>query len=143
MTYRGDVMTKKEELALFIASKIKASRRTQREIARDAGIPNSNFLSMIKTGDAKIPMSRVPSLADALGVPRAELLRRVLEADHAQVLEVLDAILSEMPVAEDEIALMRAYRFLKLKGIIDAAGCEIRGLGKKGRASGWARISKS
>jgi len=135
-------MTKKAELALFIANKIKASRRTQREIARDAGIPNSNFLSMIKAGDAKIPISRVPALADALGVHRADLLRRVLEADHPEMFAIIDSVLPELPATDDEVALIRAYRFLKGKGIIDGDGCELRGLGPKGRASGWARISR-
>ena len=135
-------MTKKEQLAIFIAAQIKASRRTQREIARDAGIPNSNFLSMIKKGDAKIPLGRIPALADALGIARADLLLRVLEADQPEMFSIIDSVLPDMPVTEDEVAMMRAYKFLKGRGIIDAAGCELRGLGKKGRASGWARVSK-
>jgi hypothetical protein len=45
-------------------------------------------------------------------------------------------------MSEPEIMLIRARRFLVGKGIIDDTGCELRGLGPKGRASGWARISR-
>lgn len=135
-------MTKKAELALFISGKIKASRRTQREIARDAGIPNSNFLSMIKTGGAKIPISRVPALADALGVHRADLLRRVLEADQPEMLAIIDSVLPDLPITADEIALLRGYRILRQEGVLDGSGVQIRPLRQKGAARDWATISK-
>jgi hypothetical protein len=135
-------MTNKTDLTAYIASKIEASKKTEKEIARDAGITSNDFVSMIEVGNFKIPMDTVLALADALGASRAEVVRRVLEADYPDVLEVIDALLPDMPTTEDEIALIRSYRFLKGRGIIDDNGCELRGLGRKGRESGWATISR-
>ena len=39
-------------------------------------------------------------------------------------------------------SLMRGYRALRQKGIIDDTGVELRGLGPMGRASGWAKVSR-
>lgn len=135
-------MTKHEQLSAFIAAKVKASRRTQREIARDAGIPNQNFLSMICSGKAKVPLARVPALADALGVHRAELLRLCLQAYEPELLSVLRLVLSDTPTTSDEIALLRGYRILKQKGVIGTDGVEIRGLRKSRKSAHWAKISR-
>jgi Ni,Fe-hydrogenase III large subunit len=55
---------------------------------------------------------------------------------------IIAMILPELPNTEDEVMLMRGYRILREKGIIDDHGVELRGLGPKGRASGFAKISR-
>jgi transcriptional regulator with XRE-family HTH domain len=134
--------TKGQELAHYITVHIALTGRTQREIARDAGIPSQNFLSMLKSGTAKLPLARVPALADALEVPRVDLLWLCLRAHAPELTEVLESVLPELPTSDDEVALMRGYRALREKGILDGTGCELRGLGPKGRSSGWAKISR-
>src|SRR5689334_3415766 len=135
-------MSKKQQLAVFIAGKIKASRRTQREIARDAGIPHSNFLSMICSGTAKVPLGRVPALADALGVHRGEFLRQCLEAYEPDLLAVIDLVLPDNPMTADEVALLRGYRILRQNGVVGADGVEIRGLRKSRKSAHWSTISR-
>nr|WP_306754972.1 helix-turn-helix transcriptional regulator [Paracoccus sp. M09] len=54
-------------------------RKTQREIAHEAGFMNPNLISMFKTGASKIPLDRVPSLARALEVDPAYLMQLALE----------------------------------------------------------------
>jgi hypothetical protein len=52
--------------AAFIAYHLKVSHKTHVEIAREVGLSSSNLLSMMKSGSMKIPLDRVPALADSL-----------------------------------------------------------------------------
>ena len=67
--------------ALFIADRVRdlKHRKTQKEIAQDAGFVNANMLSLLKSGANKVPLDRVPALARALEVDRAYLMRLSLE----------------------------------------------------------------
>jgi len=56
-----------------------SSRKTQLEIARAAGFINPNVLSMIKSGANKLPLDRVPALAEALECDPARLFLMTLE----------------------------------------------------------------
>jgi transcriptional regulator with XRE-family HTH domain len=133
--------TKKQLLADYIAARIALTGKTQREIAREAGIASINFISMLKCGKAKVPLARVPALAAALGAPYVDLMFLALNAQEPALAAVFALLQPELPTTEAEVALMRAYRALRDKGIIDDKGVELRGLGPKGRASGWARVS--
>jgi transcriptional regulator with XRE-family HTH domain len=135
-------VTPKQKLAQYIAARIALTGKTQREIAKEAGIASQNFLSMLKSGDAKVPLRRVPALAAALDVPAIDLMFTCLKAQEPELAEILAAILPELPSSEDEVMLMRGYRILREKGIVDENGVELRGLGAKGRASGWSRIAR-
>lgn len=54
-------------------------RKTQAEIASDAGFANANMMTFLKTGKNKVPLDRVPSLAAALEVDPAYLMRLALD----------------------------------------------------------------
>jgi hypothetical protein len=54
-------------------------KKTQLDIAVEAGFPNSDMLSMIKTGATRLPLDRVPELAKALDVDPARLFQLALE----------------------------------------------------------------
>ena len=41
-------------------------KKTQAEIAAEAGLRSLNFLTMLKNGTSKVPLDRVPALAKAL-----------------------------------------------------------------------------
>lgn len=68
-------------LTIFIEKRILELRpnKTQAEIATEAGFPNPNMLSMIKTGATRLPLDRVPALAGALDVDPARLFQLALE----------------------------------------------------------------
>jgi len=55
-------------LAAFVEKRILElrARKSQAEIAHDAGFVNPNVLTMIKQGGTKLPLDRVPALAKAL-----------------------------------------------------------------------------
>lgn len=54
-------------------------KKTQAEIALQAGFVAVNMMSMVKSGAAKLPFDRVPDLADALEYDRAYLMLLALE----------------------------------------------------------------
>ncbi|WP_276122594.1 helix-turn-helix domain-containing protein [Pararhizobium qamdonense] len=60
----------------YIDTKVNKSHR---EIAQAAGWSQSNMITMIKKGDAKLPLDRVPGLARAIGVDPMFLFRLALE----------------------------------------------------------------
>jgi len=67
--------------ARLIADRIRdlAHKKTQAEIASEAGFPNANMMTFLKNGRNKVPLDRVPSLAKALEVDPAYLMRLALD----------------------------------------------------------------
>lgn len=68
-------------LSDFVAKRILElkPRKSQAEISKAAGFAMPNVLAMIKNGTMKLPLDRVPGLADALECDPAYLLRLTLE----------------------------------------------------------------
>jgi transcriptional regulator with XRE-family HTH domain len=62
---------------------------TQREIAARAGYPRSNIITMFKTGDTRIPLPKIPVLAEILGIDPKRFLRVALQEYDPQVLRVI------------------------------------------------------
>lgn len=69
------------QTAQLITDRIRdlSHRKTQAEIASEAGFPNANMMSFLKNGRNKLPLDRVPSLAKALEVDPAYLMRLALD----------------------------------------------------------------
>lgn len=67
-------------LTRFLEKRILELRpaKTQQDVAIEAGFPNPNMLSMIKTGVTRLPLDRVPALAAALDVDAARLFQLAL-----------------------------------------------------------------
>ena len=67
--------------ARLIADRIRdlAHRKTQAEIASEAGFANANMMTFLKNGRNKVPLDRAPSLAKALEVDPAYLMRLALD----------------------------------------------------------------
>lgn len=69
--------------------------KSHREIAQAAGWTQSNMVTMIKKGDAKLPLDRVVPLARAIDVDPLFLFRMALEQfmpDDAEAAKMLDFI---------------------------------------------------
>lgn len=77
-------------------------RKTQAEIAAEAGFTNANMMSLLKSGKNKVPLDRVPSLAKALEMDPALLMR--LARDQAVGVTAAKAItdIFGSPVTENE-----------------------------------------
>mgnify|MGYP006269819397 FL=1 len=104
-------MTNSSELTVadFLDWAIKRSSKTQREIAREVGYPKPNVVSMMKTGDTKLPLDKIPLFAEALDIDAAMLLRLALAEYHPEAYRVIvDAI--GKPLSANERAMVEVYR---------------------------------
>ena len=99
-------------LARFISQRVMALRlkKSQIEIAVEAGFMSQNMVAMLKSGSSKLPLDRVPSLARALECDPAYLLHLTLEqvvgdtAAHALV-EIMGT-----PVTSNELGWLNEIR---------------------------------
>lgn len=85
-------------------------KKTQADIAAEAGFVNVNMITMFKTGASKVPLDRVPALAVALDCDPAWLLRLALEQTEGDtaaraIVEILGA-----PVTENEMGWILEIR---------------------------------
>lgn len=99
-------------LAKFVETRVLElkHKKSQVEIAEEAGFVNPNMITMIKTGATKLPVDRVPALAKALDSDPAWLLRLALEQSHggtaaAAIYEILN-----QPVTKNEMTWLAEIR---------------------------------
>jgi transcriptional regulator with XRE-family HTH domain len=66
--------------AKLIATALKQleGRKSQLQVAKESGFPHPNMLSMIKHGKSRLPLQKVPALAEALEIDPALLFRSAL-----------------------------------------------------------------
>jgi len=102
-------MTTTSKTATFIGRAIEFSGKSQREIAIEAGFPKPNIISMLKKGEMKLPLDRIPDLANACHVDPVYLFRLAMEEYHPAIWEVLVNTIG-MPLTANEFELVGAYR---------------------------------
>ena len=95
--------------AEFLQRAILFSGKSQREIAVGAGFPHPNVISMMKNGDTKVPIDRIPALADTCGVDAAKFVAVAMEEYYPEVWEVLEETLGGL-LTPDEREIVTAYR---------------------------------
>ncbi|MFD1912274.1 XRE family transcriptional regulator [Halodurantibacterium flavum] len=98
-------------LAAYLQKRILELRpKTQRAIAVEAGFINANVLAMLKSGANKLPLDRVPALAQALDCDPRYLFLLALEQDmgathRLAIEEIFGAI-----VTRNELAWLKEIR---------------------------------
>lgn len=98
-------------LTQFIDQRIgELHHKTQAEIAKEAGFRNANFITMLKTGSSKLALDRVPSLAKALDVDPAFLLRLAIEQSYGPEMLKLISTLLGAGVTDNERAWIAIIR---------------------------------
>lgn len=63
------------------------------------------MISMMKTGESKVPLDRIPGLAAALGVPAFDLIRIAMEEYQPEIWEVLTKTLGAPLTKNEELLL--------------------------------------
>jgi len=99
-------MTKRSEAAMYLEQAIKISGRTQKEIAEAAGFNKPNILTMMKQGVTKIPIAKIPGLAEACGVNVANFVRIVMIEYHPQIWDVIQKHVGEV-ITDDEPEILQ------------------------------------
>jgi hypothetical protein len=98
-------------LVSFLAQRVLElrPRKTQREIASEAGFIAVNMLAMIKAGSSKLPLDRVPALAKALEIDPAYLFMLAIEQHDPTLARVVKEIFGT-PVTKNEVAWLEEIR---------------------------------
>jgi transcriptional regulator with XRE-family HTH domain len=109
-------MTKKpyvnSRLAKFVDRRVLElkPKKSQLQIANEAGFPNPNMVTMIKQGASKLALDRVPSMARALDCDPAYLMRLALEqAEGDTAAQALVEIFGS-PVTVNEMGWLQEIR---------------------------------
>ena len=85
-------------------------RKSQQEIATEAGFINVNMMSMLKSGKSKIPLDRVSALAKALEVdPRLLFKMAIEQSSYETTSKVIDEIFGTI-VSRNEVIWLEALR---------------------------------
>src|SRR4051812_35775881 len=107
--HSGDLPAK-TAVARFLERRMDDLRgvKTQREIAQEAGFPRPNMLSMLKSGDAKLPLERIPGLARALDADAAHLFRLAMTDHWPELAATIDVIFGRQLASTNEIAIFNA-----------------------------------
>ena len=85
-------------------------RKTQAQIATEAGFTNANIMSMIKNGSSKLALDRVPALAKALECDAALLFRMALDQHDSPTTETAIRQIFRAVVTENEAAWLDELR---------------------------------
>lgn len=99
-------------LAKFIEARLLElkHKKTQAEIATEAGFVNPNMVTMIKQGATKLPLDRVPALARALDSDPALLLRLALEQSEGSTAAAAIYEIIGQPITKNEMAWITEIR---------------------------------
>jgi len=99
-------------LAKFVAKRIleMRSKKSQHDIAVEAGFINPNVLSMIKGGTSKLPLDRVSGLAKALEVDAKYLFRLTLEQQGNETTALAIEQIFGTIVTQNEVAWLHEIR---------------------------------
>jgi transcriptional regulator with XRE-family HTH domain len=102
-------------------------KKSQIEIATEAGFVNPNMLSLIKSGATKVPLDRVPALARALEVdPRLLFLMAFEQAGGETMRRAVEEVFGTV-VTRNEVSWIEEIR--------DASGHTDPALTSRARAS--------
>jgi len=99
-------------IASYVSRQIDALKgvKTQREIAAELGYDKPNMISMLKTGDTKVPLEKIPLLAKALGVDAAHLFRLALEQYWPGLEMTIAEIFGTLATSNEEAIFLTKWR---------------------------------
>ncbi len=85
-------------------------KKSQLQIANEAGFANANMIAMIKNGATKLALDRVPSMARALECDSAYLLRLTLEQQEGDTAAQAIVEIFGTPVTANELGWLQEIR---------------------------------
>jgi hypothetical protein len=103
------IATKPLSVADYLAQRIVATGKSQRDIAAEVGYENSNVITMMKQGLTKIPIVKVGAFARALEVDPAYLMRLVCMEYMPQTWGAIEDAVG-MVLTHNERLLIQEYR---------------------------------
>jgi hypothetical protein len=104
------IKVKRPSIVEFVNDALAASPKTQKEIADEMGLENSNVITMYKNGTSRIPLNRTKSFAIAVGVDPLFLMRLALIEYYPEVHSILESVLPAPILTKNEEALIKSFR---------------------------------
>ena len=102
-----------KQLAHYISIRLNSLEgiKTQREVARDLGYDKPNIISMFKHGEAKVPLGKIPALAESInGDPRHMWRLAMQQLDEPDIGMAVRRIFGGEPISENEAELVAVVR---------------------------------
>lgn len=99
-------------LARHIYERVEAlkGKKRQKDIAREAGFNSPNMISMLKNGDTKLALDRVPALARALETDLGRLFLLALEQSGLETTSAAVSSTFGTVVTRNEVAWLEEIR---------------------------------
>lgn len=90
------------ELALLVSARLieLGARKSQKEVAEQAGFPSPNMITLIKSGASKLSLDRVPAMAKALELDLVVVMMAALKQYYSD--ETISALRLSFSSAETE-----------------------------------------
>ena len=82
----------REPVAALLDRQISLSGKTLHQIAKECRFPRPNVLSMIRTGQTKVHLTRIPALARSLGLNDREMFEAAMQEYQPELWTVLDVL---------------------------------------------------
>jgi transcriptional regulator with XRE-family HTH domain len=98
-------------VAHYIDLQLEAIRpqKTQAQVADEAGFPQRNLLSMIRSGQTRLPLERIRGLAKALEINQNHLFRLALQEYQPHIKELFDEA-GQQAISKYERQLLEVWR---------------------------------
>lgn len=127
-------MTKKNEvpaIARMIEDRLVeiSGHKTQSDVAKEVGFNNSNFMSIIKKGQSKLPLNRVAAMAKALDMDVEALMTAALRQYYDEdTVNTLRAVFSDaetdterdiLKIARDSMDVKKNLSYSARQGLKD------------------------
>ena len=100
----------KTTVAGYITQQLSISPKTQVEITEELGLDKPNIVTMFKQGRTKVPINRVPALANALGVDPVYLLSLTMNEYMPDAWQVIQKLLKNALITDNELAIINIIR---------------------------------
>jgi hypothetical protein len=71
----GPIEMASPSVANYLTHQLRLCGKTQKQVAAEVGYEKPNIITMMKRGQTKVPLEKVPALARALGVDPVHFLR--------------------------------------------------------------------
>ena len=105
------------DVAAYISHATSFSGKTNQEIAEESGFSNGNFISMLRHGRSRLPLTRVHALAKSMGTDPAVLFEGCLAVYHPELHKAFKLLAPSMLVSRGELAVIRALRHAVRSGV--------------------------
>ena len=102
--------TQRSEVSVFLTKLIEKSGKTRKEIANEAGFEKPSMISMLMKGEARLPITKLGSLAKAVNANPAHLLKLCLREYHSDIWDAMNSHFKAAAVTSDEFRMIKGLR---------------------------------